>query len=402
MKYQNFINGKFPDNFLYAERYLGGGTKTYSKFSSEIRGNERYFPESPDYSFELQTFLINKEKLDIFEIGNIDNLYVSNNEIIFPVHPYYMENQDENLVNIIKTSKPGPTILVSPTASLRTVFVHSINGKKVTPHFIKLNYPFRISRFNRRLRKRSIELQVWCSGRIIKYTPNFLEDNYGCAIGKGNSAWGFIIRSAKAIDNNLISMPLFALYGYDTNFPQNQDNPLLIQIPNYYGQDPLDWVESNIIRPILKLWTETIINTGLILELHGQNTVILINDDGKTEIIGRDADVYGLTRIIKTKKYNNMPQLLKEEANEREDSKALSLIYDRSIGHHMFAYIGKVLEDFNLLTIEEFKLKVKKIFKEECKNIGHLLPKEEYGYKDTIIDNNGFILEVKSKNPEWR
>src|SRR5215475_705806 len=64
--------------------------------------------------------------------------------------------------------EPGPTLTVVPSANVRTVFVVRHGSSPVVPHFVKLHYPRRLSRFTRRLRRPIISVQLWVAAELLR------------------------------------------------------------------------------------------------------------------------------------------------------------------------------------------------------------------------------------------
>ncbi len=90
-------------------------------------------------------------------------------------------------------------IRVVPTASTRTVLtteVTEITGN-VPAHFIKLHYPRRISRFNRRLRRKNIRNSIEATKDVAHVKLErfaYLPDTLGFTYGNGGNPWGFLLR----------------------------------------------------------------------------------------------------------------------------------------------------------------------------------------------------------------
>ena len=89
----------------------------------------------------------------------------------------------------------GPAITVVPSANVRTVFVTAIDGGRVEPHFLKLHYPRRLSRFTRRLRRPIIGLQLWVADELARIGAPVLPEVAGGVLGDdARQAWGYLVR----------------------------------------------------------------------------------------------------------------------------------------------------------------------------------------------------------------
>src|SRR6266567_1887040 len=136
---------------LYMERYVDEGTRTYSPFAARSEVAPQFRPRSDRPSFPLVAVHVPREQVE-----------------------------------------------VAPTASTRTVLTTATH-QNVPHHFIKLHYPRRISRFNRRLRRKNIFNSIEATRdvahvRLDKFA--YLPDAIGFLYGHDESAWGFLVREA--------------------------------------------------------------------------------------------------------------------------------------------------------------------------------------------------------------
>ena len=171
---------------------------------------------------------------------------------------------------------------MAPTASTRTVLTTE-TSTGVPHHFVKLHYPRRISRFNRRLRQKNVHNSVAGSGdvanvRFEKFA--YLPDALGFTFGKDASAWGFLVREIKPrpfVEGKRFLIPYFALYGGDLKSPDDQ--PLLVQLIERLQADPQPFVIDEIMVPVLECWAKVVQERGILLESHAQNVLLEIDDD---------------------------------------------------------------------------------------------------------------------------
>jgi hypothetical protein len=146
----------------YMERYVNEGTQTYSPFAARTEVAPQFQPRSDLPSFELVTVHAPEERVSVFQAepaGSLREFYLRPDGVLFAVHPetwgsFGVENLDK-----LHSLPRGKPIQVAPTASTRTVLAleHAMDAPL---HFIKLHYPQRISRFNRRLRRANIQNSV--------------------------------------------------------------------------------------------------------------------------------------------------------------------------------------------------------------------------------------------------
>src|SRR5205085_2535435 len=108
--------------------------------------------------FELVSVLAPPEQLAAFQgeaASKLWDYYVRPEGVLFVIHPEAWSCLEAPLAEQLRALPRGESICVAPTASTRTVL--TVNGLAGAPtHFLKLHYPRRISRFNRRLRFKNI------------------------------------------------------------------------------------------------------------------------------------------------------------------------------------------------------------------------------------------------------
>ena len=186
---------------LEMERYVDGGAKSYSALAARTEAAPSYRPESDASSFELVAVNAPIDRVVVFKAdpspGLIDH-FVREQGVLFPVHPQTFEDCSlEGSDDLHALAREAP-IQVAPTASTRTVFVLKPTDG-VPRHFLKLHYPVRISRFNRRLRRKNIQNSVTVTCELAGVRAErfaYLPDVLGVTFGSGANAWGFLVREA--------------------------------------------------------------------------------------------------------------------------------------------------------------------------------------------------------------
>src|SRR5438309_11399448 len=152
MKLDDILQG--TDAFIFMERYVDEAVKTYSPFAGKSEVAPEYQPRSDRPSFELVTVHAPRNCVSTFEAEPTEALrqhYIRPEGVLFAVHPETWTSAGVEHLEELHALPKGEPIRVEPTASTRTVFTAGRQGK-VPAHFLKLHYPRRISRFNRRLR----------------------------------------------------------------------------------------------------------------------------------------------------------------------------------------------------------------------------------------------------------
>src|SRR5439155_18064436 len=162
----------------------------------------------------------------------------------------------------------GEPIQVAPTASTRTVF--TVGGTREVPaHFLKLHYPRRISRFNRRLRRKNIHNSIEGSRDLAHIRFDrfaYLPDSLGFTFGDGGNPWGFLVREAtpRPYQGRRFLIPYFALYAGDLKHAGHP--PLLVQLIERLGADPEAFVVDEIMIPVVECWAKVVRERGILLE----------------------------------------------------------------------------------------------------------------------------------------
>ena len=280
------------------ERYVDEGTRTYSPFAAKSKVAPEFQPRSDRPSFELVTVLAPKSQVVILQAEpqrSLLDFYIQSDGVRFLIHPETWASSDIDNTDELHALPRCEPIEVSPTASTRIVLAtESVNS--VSAHFIKLNYPRRISRFNRRLKRKNIDTSVETTRDLalvnfekFAYRP----DTLGFAYRDGDNSWGFLVRESipHPLREQRFLIPFFALYGGDLKRPD--DLPLLVQLIAESGADPHAFVIDEIMVPLLECWAKVARERGILLESLPQNTLLEIDQNFRPRrIVHRDCDVW--------------------------------------------------------------------------------------------------------------
>lgn len=389
-------------SYLYLERYTNLGSKTYSPFANQADVDDFYQPINPQSTFEVPCLMIPTGKETIYlnqPNKQIESLYIHNDLIVFPIHPQIFQDSQIAGISKLKQYPKGEPIIVSPTSSSRTVMVI-----KEIPHFIKLHYPKRISRFIRRLRKNTIQNCIEVSQDLQNLSDfAYLPETIGIVYGTKEENWGFIIREftprPHQIEKNFL-IPLFALYSQDVN--ALNDPSLLFQLIHQLNEDPLTFVLNHIMKPIIQKWCSAVTERGILLEFHGQNTLLEMDEKFyPNRIVYRDLDVYVDREIRKEKGLHlNFPESYLIDPERRQA--LYSLNYDSFIGHHLFDYLASFLKKIYGIDVHLLQNHCKEYFN-LCFPHSHLyFSNKVFYYSDEILPENKYKLIEMNKIPTWR
>jgi hypothetical protein len=400
----------------YAERYLGGGTRTYSRYAADLDIAPQFHPQHGAARFPVPTFYVDDAR-GSYLTGAIPSalhrLYRQGGSFLLPVHPETLTVP--GIREQLAGCPAGPPIEVVPSANARTVFVEQVGGRPVEPHFLKLHYPKRLSRFTRRLRRPVIALQLWVADELGRIDAPFLPEVAGGVLGHDPvEAWGFLVREARARGGDgptgtggpvPVTVPLFALYGHDLRAPG--DPTLLEQLVAHSGEEPERWLTRRLLEPVVSGWLEVLLRTGCAIEPHGQNTLLCLTDDLRgTRVAYRDCAVYvdpairaarGLTRELPPRNV-----ISRDVRKPREQ--VLSLVYDSFLGHHTLAFLARLAHDRFGVEPGALHRFARRVFAERAgTGTGPaLLPPTVYYYDDRLHTDGDWQLVDTGAPPQWR
>ena len=400
-------------SLIYADRYRNEGTRTYSKHADYTEAQEKYRPNSRHTRFDLAVFEVPRDQMYIYTANppiELATTYLAAEKILFCIHPQMLEeNQEDSYVKqtlSIGTLQNG--IAVSPSSSTRTLYV--IDDE--IPHAIKVHFPFRISRYGRKMRDEVIEQSINISMELergIRHLDDrfaFLREVIGVAhrnlqpdSPRGEN-WGYLIRDMKPFpivedERNLI--PGFSLYGKD--FFDPGETPLLFDLIG--DRDPQEFVLENIMFPIIRHWVECFLNFGYLLEPHGQNVLFEIGKDREIErIVHRDL---ALGIDMRRRREIHLPDRNLNEYNRMEGNEFHSITYDKFMGNHFFDRIlAACQEKYPYLKKEDFRKPCRDEFAWIFPDYAKYLPKTIQYFSEERDQFGKPLYQDTGKAPEWR
>jgi hypothetical protein len=335
----------------YAERYLGVGTRTYSAFAADLEISPQYHPQLGRGSFPVPTFQVPDGAGSYLRNtlpSPLHGIYRGEGHFLLPVHPDTLRLPTLYRRSELLGLPAGPAVEVVPSANARTLFVVRVGDRPVPPHFVKLHYPRRLSRFTRRLRRPIISLQLWAARELSRLGVPLLPEVGGGVLGDDpRQAWGFLVRQARPAGGPRLpfTVPLFALYGRDYRAPG--DPTLAEQLIVASGEDPGEYLGRRVVRPMVRLWLSAVFGCGCVPEPHGQNTLFTFTRDGRgSAVLYRDCALYvdaslraGLGLGGDLPEVNVVPRDLPVPREQ-----VLSLTYDSFMGHHALTYLAALAD----------------------------------------------------------
>jgi siderophore synthetase component len=399
-----------PDALIEMERYVDGGAKSYSGLAARTDVAPCYRPESDVPSFDLVALSSPEDRVVLFEGDPTPSLvghFVREQGILLPVHPETYADRSLEGSEVLQTLPHEAPIRVAPTASTRTVFVLDSTGG-VPRHFLKLHYPVRISRFNRRLRTKNIRNSVAVSLELADIRAErfaYLPDVLGATFGSGEEAWGFLAREAspRPFVEGRFLIPGFALFAKDLRRPD--DPPLLAQMIERLGVEPSSFTVEEIFIPIVECWCAAARNHGILLESHAQNTLLEIDGEFRPRrIVHRDFDVWidgEARRRLGVDAQGAISEIAPDTGPSIEQR--YSLVYDRFIGHGFFDYLLDLLKRRYGVDEERIVSRVRRAFHDDFPDADRLFPADTMFYfAENPPSGREFALEDLRRPPVWR
>jgi len=401
-----------PD-FYYLERYRNEGTRTYSQHAAYTEASKKYRPNSAYEQFDLPAFELPLDELKIYTADppvELTAKYLGSDNAYFCIHPQLLgQCPDDPYVQRTRAMcRDKKMIAVIPSSSTRTVFVQD-PGR---PQALKVHFPFKISRYTRKMRDEVIEQGVNVS-RELSTGIDLLDEKFAFlreVIGvvhknlDPNSArgenWGYLVRDM--IPHPYLAgagtlIPGFALYGHD--FFDANKRLLLYELIG--SRDPVAYTLENIMLPIISHWISCFRQFGYLLEPHGQNVILELGADNNIRrIVHRDLSVgIDMRRRrdigLSTGRLNNY--------NCTEQPAFHSITYDRFMGGHFFdRLVGACQQKYPGLSKEDFTGPCRTLFLQLLPEYADYFPKTVWYFSEKRDEFNKPFFKDTGAAPEWR
>ena len=397
----------------YLERYRNEGTRTYSVHAGYTEAQQSYRPDSDNTQFTLPVFAVPRNQMQVFTANpsaELNDTYLSSDTAFFCIHPQVLQQQpdDPYVKQTLSIGSARDDITVSPSSSTRTLYVHHTK----TPHALKVHFPFRISRYHRRMRREVVEQAVVVSmelengiGRLDDRFAFFREvigvvhQNLQPDSPRGEN-WGYLVRDLQPFpagdaDGSLI--PGFALYGSDFFDPTTP--PLLFTL--MADKDPNDFVVGEIMLPIIRHWVDCFQNFGYLLEPHGQNVLLEVDSDlNITRFVHRDLSI-GID--MRRRRELDLPDGNLNNYNRMESSVFHSIVYDKFMGGHFFDRIVALCrEKFPKLAKEDFCKPCRDEFERIFPDHRKYFPQTIQYFSEERDQFGKPLFQDTGRAPEWR
>lgn len=315
------INNYITD-WIYLERYVNDGSDHQYKNQNDVP--YKFQPRSNTEYIEVKSLIGTKKSSWNEKI----------NETEFPIHPYmskYYENQGYKFTNTF--------LRAIPSSSTRSLFINDIE-----PYFLKFDLPVKISRFERHL----VKSDMLFSKQIDDIFKNWNQTNSNFGFGVLRETSGgyfkdklgrepsYIKRAIKptwltsAVPKGPYYMiPSFSLISRDSKKPN--DFPLVVQLAQNSGINAVDFTFEYILKPIFDFWN-LLASEGLIWEMQGQNTLLVINKIGMPcGIVIRDYDAVYINTEIRNNSNDKTPYIKHTLKDKQSLMERNSLVFDHRL-----------------------------------------------------------------------
>ncbi len=399
----------------YLERYRNEGTRTYSKHAAYTEAESRYRPDGENESFLVRVYGVPVDEVLVYTANPQETLakkYLGDETVLFCVHPQVVEQfaDDPCLRHVREYGIERPGIAVVPSSSTRTLFVTEQRA-----HALKLHFPFRVSRYGRKMRDEVIEQAINVSLDLEEGINNFderfayLREVIGVACINRDDAslrgenWGYLVRDMEPYpptQGKISLVPGFALYGSD--FFQPDATPLLYELIG--SADPVLWVLDNLMLPVVRHWVQCFTSFGYMLEPHGQNTLLEVaeTDTGieVKRIVHRDLSL-GIDMRLRKERGLSSDHL--NQYNQMDSGEFASITYDMFMGSHFFdRIVACCQEKYPHILVEDFREPCRETFVALFPGAHSYIPATVHYFSEKRDQFNKPLYKDTGRKPVWR
>ena len=395
---ERYVNQGSPSGFtdIYTTSFL---TSPKERFSSFHLAGVRFHDES----------IISKFGTKPKEIDDAWHMLVHPDMLYNPVNNDFFSKASEIKIKAVK---------VAPTASGRTVKL--LEGSE---WYIKLHYHGLIGRVDRQITTNhalsAIEVTDYIKCAIDSKTlPSFFylqsEPYAKVAILKVNDKqyeWGMVFREPNIyplIKKKHFLLPAFSLFSNDKHAP---DDPMLLcQLILKQSKKVEDYLFEDIIAPVYNVYFSLLLNLGIQLECHSQNTLFVMDENYKIiGMVARDGD--SIDKDISLMVDRNIPYKFKTDVYKcryRTSYKYFimhSFMFDFKLGEYLISPIIKAAQSHFKFNEKELISRIRQFNETFINKLpSDFFPSDNKWYKNTkkVHRKNGRQKYVGVKNPQFR
>jgi siderophore synthetase component len=340
----------------------------------------------------------------------LTSVYLPEDRVMFGIHPQVIASMpdDPYVKNSLAMCTGRKTISVVPSSSTRTLYVTDVQP----PHAVKVHFPFKISRYGRKMRHEVLEQAINVSrelengigqldGRFafLREVIGVVHRNLEPDAPRGEN-WGYLVRDMTPFphppDQSRL-IPGFALYGNDHFTPET---PLLLY--DLIGDaDPLTFILENIMLPIVRHWVACFRHFGYLLEPHGQNVILEVGSDHTVvRIVHRDLSV---AIDMRRRRDIGLSDQGLNHYNRMEHDAFHSITYDRFMGGHFFDRIVHACQEkHSNLSRQDFCRPCRETFARLLPEHRQYFPKTVWYFSEKRDQFNKPLYKDTGVKPEWR
>ncbi|KAL6078751.1 hypothetical protein QOT17_001386 [Balamuthia mandrillaris] len=351
------VKEAYQERRLYWERYVNEGTRTYSNISMYSELQPKYRNNSDAKSFPLLCYRVPREGVNVHLVDpcdavKTDFLLDGGQYVKFCLHPQFENAGGE--FNDVKPYERLEDEPVAPRSSSRTLFPFN------KEYDIKVHCPVRLSRYNRGIGDKIARHYLETTRALANVNlPFFAYMAETLAVifpaKEGKRSHGFVVRERDPLPRIAakprLLMPCFALYSKDKFHPEKR--PLVMDLIEMSGMEPLDFILSKVFYPVIESWTHIFLTQAIVIEPHGQNLLLEI---GTWRIVLRDFDIHvheGLRKQLGLPLGEFHPgNLFGEPTEDRPFGSIPSLYYDKSVGKQFFDYLAPTMQEHYGIPVE--------------------------------------------------
>ena len=212
--------------------------------------------------------------------------------------------------------------------------------------------------------------------------------------------WGYLIRDMipfPRVSEERALVPGFALYGKD--FFDRSKPPLLYELIDQY--DPVEYILEDIMLPIVSQWVRCVRSFGFILEPHGQNVLLEMDENLRvSRIIHRDLST-GID--MRRRRANGLASDHLNSYNRMDYGEFNSIAYDMFMGSHFFdRIVACCREKYPKVSAVDFQLPCKDMFRKLFVDYEEYLPETVYYFSEKRDQFNKPLYQDTGRVPDWR
>lgn len=396
---------------LYYEKYVNETMLDKNLFLTDF--SEEYEFNSDNVYFPLICYKVPIKDLvisgDLTNNEIYNDLLIDDDHIKMFLHPELENREELSYIDNLKQYEKLPYETVSSTSSMRTVLV---KGKE---YCIKLHCPIKIALSYRGIGQKQIEHVMKVSNELMSIShPKFaiFPEKLGVNFSRKNNqrSWGYIGRRMVPYpylkeNESYVLTPVFALYSGYRHYPNKK--PYIMTLIEKSSLTPLEFVLQEVMFPIMEFWVYAFRTFGFLMEPHGQNLLMEIENDEKIHrLVHRDLDP--MIHIPTRQKVGlsldgfSKDMLFDNSTGQKPFGSIFSVRYDYGICLLVFDCLEKMMNTYYNIKPEQLHEPVKKHFVKLLPDYQEYFPKYVYKLGNADPKTHRSAYYTDNEYPNWR